>query len=166
MTSSVTRTVNDDDRVRFERVDARSEEATNAMAAYFDELDRTFPSGFDPGDTLTADAGSFDPPDGAFVVVRHGDTVVGCGGALTLEPGIGEIKRMWIDPRWRGRGLAPRLLADLERRIGDIGHDVVRLDTNATLRSAIAMYERAGYRSIGRYNDNPYAQRWFEKSFS
>ena len=44
-----------------------------------------------------------------------------------------------------------------------MGHDVVRLDTNGTLTEAIAMYERAGYRSIDRYNDNPYAQAFFEK---
>ncbi len=45
----------------------------------------------------------------------------------------------------------------------DLGHTTVRLDTNGTLVEAIAMYERAGYRHIGRYNDNPYAQAWFEK---
>ena len=45
----------------------------------------------------------------------------------------------------------------------DLGHTTVRLDTNGTLTEAIAMYERAGYRHIERYNDNPYAQAWFEK---
>ena len=44
-----------------------------------------------------------------------------------------------------------------------MGHGVVRLDTNGTLVEAIAMYERAGYRPIERYNDNPYAQAFFEK---
>ena len=43
------------------------------------------------------------------------------------------------------------------------GHSVVRLDTNDTLVEAIAMYERAGYRSIERYNDNQWARCWFEK---
>ncbi len=42
-------------------------------------------------------------------------------------------------------------------------HRMVRLDTNATLGTAIAMYESAGYRAIERYNDNPFAQCWFEK---
>ena len=149
--------------ISFEAVDARSGEAITAMTAYFDELDAMFPSGFDPGDTLTADAATFDPPDGAFVIVRADGAVAGCGGALTLEPGVGEIKRMWIDPEWRGRGLAPRLLVDLEDRIRAMGHHTVRLDTNSTLHTAIAMYERAGYRVIDRYNDNPFAERWFEK---
>ena len=42
----------------------------------------------------------------------------------------------------------------------------MRLDTNGTLVEAIAMYERAGYHHIERYNDNPYAQAWFEKSLT
>jgi hypothetical protein len=44
-----------------------------------------------------------------------------------------------------------------------MGRAGVVLDTNATLREAIAMYERSGYHAIERYNDNPYAQRWFAK---
>ena len=140
------------------------------MSAYFRELDLVFPTGFDPGDTLTADAAQFDPPAGAFVVIRVGDTsdpgdaeVAGCGGVHTFDHGVSEIKRMWVDPAWRGVGLAPRLLADLEHRAAAIGHHTVLLDTNATLTTAIAMYERAGYRAIERYNDNPFAQCWFEK---
>lgn len=152
---------------RFEVVDPRSPEAIESMSAYFDELDQVFPTGFDPGDTLTADASEFDPPVGAFVVIHIGDAgedeVAGCGGVHTFEHGVSEIKRMWVDPAWRGVGLAPRLLADLESRAVAMGHRIVRLDTNATLTTAIAMYERAGYQPIEPYNDNPFAQCWFEK---
>ena len=133
------------------------------MSAYFAELDERFPTGFDPGDALISEAGLFDPPGGRFVVVRHQNETVGCGGVQSIDATTGEIKRMWIAPDQRGLGLASKLLAFLEHLSRDIGHDLVRLDTNATLTTAIAMYERAGYRSIDRYNDNPYAQRWFEK---
>jgi DNA-binding MarR family transcriptional regulator/GNAT superfamily N-acetyltransferase len=149
--------------VAFDVSDARRPEARAAMAAYFAELDERFPGGFDPGDAWTQDAEHFDPPAGAFVLVRCDDEVVGCGGLLTIAPGVAEIKRMWIASEWRGLGLAGRLLADLEERSRAIGHQTVRLDTNSTLTDAIAMYERAGYRPIARYNDNPYAERWFEK---
>jgi hypothetical protein len=44
-----------------------------------------------------------------------------------------------------------------------MGHDVVRLDTNATLTEALGLYAGAGYDPIERYNDNPYAERFFEK---
>ncbi len=152
------------DHVTFDVVDARSTEAIASMNAYFAELDARFDTGFDPGDTLTADAEHFDAPSGRFVVVHHDEEAIGCGGLLTIDEGIGEIKRMWIAPTWRRVGLAARLLAELERLSQEVGHRVVRLDTNATLTSAITMYEQAGYRSIEPYNDNPYAQRWFEKS--
>jgi GNAT superfamily N-acetyltransferase len=133
------------------------------MAAYFAELDATFPTGFDPGDALTAEATLFERPTGRFVVVRTADATIGCAALQTLEPGVGEIKRMWIAPEWRGLGLAARLLGELESRSRAIGHRMLRLDTNATLTKAIALYERSGFVAIDRYNDNPYAQRWFEK---
>jgi ribosomal protein S18 acetylase RimI-like enzyme len=60
-------------------------------------------------------------------------------------------------------GLGGRMLRALEQAAVDRGHTVVRLDTNRVLTPAIAMYRRAGYTEIGRYNDNPYAHHWFEK---
>lgn len=147
----------------FEVVDARSHGAQTAVATYFAELEMMFTGGFDAGDSLQADCEAFDPPSGAFVLARiHGD-VAGCGGLWTVEPGVGEIKRMWVEPAWRGVGLAGRLLADLEERSRELGHARTVLDTNEVLHDAIAMYERAGYTPIGRYNDNPYAHHWFEK---
>lgn len=151
------------DDLRFEVVDARSDEAVAAMTAYFDELDATFPTGFDPGDTLTADAAAFDPPTGAFVLALAGDAVAGCGGVMTIEPATCEIKRMWVDPDHRGRGVAKRLLGELERHATRLGATTVLLDTNASLHRAIAMYETAGYTPTPRYNTNPYAHHWFKK---
>lgn len=45
-----------------------------------------------------------------------------------------------------------------------MGNHTVRLDTNSVLQEAIALYASSGYREIGRYNDNPYARHWFEKT--
>jgi DNA-binding MarR family transcriptional regulator len=128
--------------------------ATEAVGRYFAELDRRFPSGFDPG-----------PPDreGTYLVATSDGRPVACGGVLDLGGGTAEIKRMWVHPEWRGAGLGSRLLRHLEELAARLGHDVVRLDTNGTLTEAIAMYERAGYGRIERYNDNPYAEAWFEK---
>lgn len=148
----------------FDAVDAREPTAQIAMSAYFAELDERFDGGFDAGDALTAEAHHFDPPSGTFVIVRLAGDVVGCGGILTLEPGIGEIKRMWVAPEARGLGLARRLLVDLEERSRQLRHHTIRLDTNSVLLEAIAMYESSGYHAISRYCDNPYAHRWFEKS--
>ena len=152
-----------DSPVKFEVADARSDEAIWAMTAYFDELSERFPEGFDPGDTLVNDAHFYDPPNGAFVLVRSGENVIGCGGVHNLVDRCGEIKRMWIDPAHRGNGIGRVLLANLEQHCLALGYDTVRLDTNRVLTQAIAMYESAGYHPIEAYNDNPFAQRWFEK---
>ncbi len=145
-------------------VDPRSPAARSMLAGYFDELDRRFGGGFDPVRAAAAgDAAALRAPDGAFVVVRSDHEHLGCGGVQRLDEHTGEIKRMWIDPRWRGLGLGARLLARLERIAADLGRSRVVLDTNETLREAVAMYERAGYHPVGRYNDNPYAHHWFAK---
>ncbi|MFC5179392.1 GNAT family N-acetyltransferase [Nocardioides taihuensis] len=141
--------------------------ARAAVARYFAELDERFPGGFDPGEAGYAGS-SADP--GVFVVATHDGQPVACGGVVPLGGTDGrapteaaEIKRMWVDPAWRGVGLGSRLLRHLEQQARDLGHRRVLLDTNATLLEAVAMYERAGYVSIERYNDNPYAQAWFAK---
>ena len=69
----------DPNDINLEVVDARSREAIAAMESYFAELDERFTGGFDAGDTLVDDAVLFDPPTGAFVVVRVAGVVVGCG---------------------------------------------------------------------------------------
>lgn len=148
--------------LEFETVDPSTRAATASMSHYFDELDRRFPGGFDRGDALAGDAPAFRPPGGAFVLATTQGDVVGCGGVQQLDA-AGEIKRMWIDPDLRGFGIGKRLLEHLESVCRDLGHLTVRLDTNSELIEAIAMYEAAGYTPIERYNDNPYARRWFEK---
>jgi ribosomal protein S18 acetylase RimI-like enzyme len=80
-----------------------------------------------------------------------------------LDDETAEIKRMWISAEVRGRGLGKRLLARLEDEVRAGGRSAVLLDTNGALTEAIAMYESAGYRATTRYNDNPYAERWFSK---
>jgi DNA-binding MarR family transcriptional regulator/ribosomal protein S18 acetylase RimI-like enzyme len=146
-----------------EPVDVASDEALTAVRRYFDELDQRFVGGFDPGEAATTDLERMRPPGGDFLVVRAERDVVACGGLQRHSRSVGEVKRMWVDPAWRGCGLAVRLLGALEDRAGELGYRDVYLDTNGTLTEAIAMYERAGYRRIERYNDNPYAQAWFAK---
>jgi DNA-binding MarR family transcriptional regulator/predicted N-acetyltransferase YhbS len=147
--------------VRLEEVSPTDARAVEAMAAYFAEIGRRF--GFEPGDAWQQDAASMATPDGFFVVATSDGEPVACGGVQRLPDGAAEIKRMWVHDGWRGAGLGARLLRHLEDRARERGHAVVRLDTNDTLTEAIAMYERAGYRAVARYNDNPWARCWFEK---
>jgi DNA-binding MarR family transcriptional regulator/GNAT superfamily N-acetyltransferase len=147
--------------VTIEDADPVGGPAQEAIGRYFAELGRRF--GF-VGRGLDADeASALRPPDGIFVMAFSDGEPVACGGVQTLEPTVGEIKRMWVCDSYRGAGLGSRLLGLLEARSRGLGHLTVRLDTNQALTEAIAMYERAGYRRIDRYNDNPSATHFFEK---
>jgi GNAT superfamily N-acetyltransferase len=148
--------------VPFQTVDPASAQAREAMDRYFAELDERFPQGFDPGPHTDEDDDTLRAPVGAFVVALSDGRPI-AGGGVRVYGDAAEIKRMWVDASRRGAGLGSRLLRHLEDVARGLGHTVVRLDTNETLVDAIAMYERAGYARIDRYNDNPYATHFFEK---
>jgi len=137
--------------------------ARDCLRAYFAELGERFETGFDPGKGGAAADMGMAPPTGCFLIARLDGKAVGCGGLKIIEPGSGEIKRMWVDREARGLGIARRLLEALEAEAMRMGFGRVRLDTNRVLGEAQAMYRKAGYREIGRYNDNPYAHLFFEK---
>jgi len=150
--------------VDLRRVHPGEPTAAAAIQHYFRELEERFPTGFDPGPANDEEAMA--PGAGAFVVATSDGEPVACGGIQTLGPRTAEIKRMWVHPGWRGAGLGSRLLRHLEEVAAELGNTEVRLDTNGTLVEAIAMYDRAGYRRIDRYNDNPYAEAWFAKELT
>jgi DNA-binding MarR family transcriptional regulator len=147
--------------VRFEPADPASPAARDVVGRYFAEIGRRF--GFDPSDEPEQDALLLVPPTGVFVVALSDGEPVACGGLQAIAPHVGELKRMWVHDDWRGAGLGSRLLRHLEDQARQLGHDTVRLDTNAALAEAIGMYQRAGYRAIDRYSDNPWATHFFEK---
>jgi GNAT superfamily N-acetyltransferase len=151
--------------VTFEVIDPTSAGARVVLDRYFAELHTRFRNGFDPGaGGAEADAHTMRAPGGAFVIARADDgAAVACGGVVHVDDDTAEIKRMWVDPTRRGAGLGRRVLAHLESVAAELGHRRVILDTNEALTEAIAMYGRAGYAAIARYNDNPYAHHWFAK---
>jgi len=130
---------------------------------YFAELSRRFDAGFDPRRGDPSDDADLAPPSGLFIIARIEGNPVGCGGIKGLSAGIAEIKRVWTAPQTRGRGVASALVRHLEEAARARGFSVLRLDTNRNLAEARALYLKAGYREIPRYNDNPYAHHWFEK---
>ncbi|HET7310839.1 MAG TPA: GNAT family N-acetyltransferase [Mycobacteriales bacterium] len=151
--------------VRIEVADAHSDEAQRLVAAYVAEIATTFAGGFDPTASVSAEPDEMSPPHGAFLVVRDDDgTAIGCGGVKLLDSHTAEIKRMWLAPAARGRGLGRLLLESLEEAARDLGATEGRLDTNGDLESALALYERSGWQRTAAYNDNAYATHWFRKS--
>jgi GNAT superfamily N-acetyltransferase len=99
------------------------------------------------------------PPDGAFVVVRAEGRPVACGGLRAFGPGVAELKRMYVSPAARGRGVARVLLAHLEGLARARGYRAMRLEAGTRQPEALRLYEAAGYRAVtpgwGEWADDP-----------
>jgi len=108
-------------------------------------------------------AGAFKPSDvdvagAAFVVARLDGRPVGCGALRPLGPGVGEVKRMFVEPPMRGRGISRLILHKIETVAVEFGYRALRLETGLHQPEAIGLYETAGYRRVPRYGiyvDNP-----------
>jgi DNA-binding MarR family transcriptional regulator len=150
--------------VRIAIEDPATPDARWCFERYFEELNERFEAGFNPALSIPADAQDLMRPAGILLIARLGDRPVGCG-ALKLHGGApAELKRMWIARAARGLGLGKRLLAELEQFAHGAGATVVRLETNRTLKEAIALYRRSGYVEVDAFNDEAYAHHWFEKT--
>lgn len=100
---------------------------------------------------------------GALLVVEGPDgQIVGTAGVRRLEPGVGEVKRMWIRPGCQGLGLGRLLLGRCLEEARGLGFRVLRLDTGRRMTAAIRLYRSAGFTEIADYNGNPRAQLWME----
>lgn len=143
--------------------DPAGREARACVCAYIGELERRIGGGFDTDVGPSAAPHELAPPNGVFLIARLDGEAVGCVALKATGGGIGEIKRLWVRPSARGLGVAQRLLGVLEAQATDMGLHALRLDTNRTQIEAHALYQRQGYEEIPAYNDNPYADRWFEK---
>ena len=140
--------------------DPGSADARWCLGHYFAELAERFEEPFEPAKTLPTGA------EDLFLLARFDGQPAGCGVLKALDPHTGELLRMWVDRPHRGLGIAARLLGELERHASERGHTTVRLYTNRSLDEAKAMYRSRGYEEIPRYNDDPYANHWFEKRLS
>jgi GNAT superfamily N-acetyltransferase len=109
-------------------------------------------------DDSPVDPGEFAPPYGCFVVAYDGAESVATGGLRKSDDGAMEIKRMYVKPQWRGRGLSRVVLADLEQRARDLGATRIVLETGEKQPEAIRLYETSGYERIdgfGHYACSP-----------
>ena len=103
------------------------------------------------------------PPNGSFLVGYEDGIAICCGGIKRLDQEACELKRMYVIPEARGRGIARILLAALEERARELGYTIARLDTGPKQPGAQHLYESAGYVPIPNYNDNPVATYFGER---
>ena len=144
--------------------DPRHTDARTCLRAYFSELSQRFDGGFDPTRSISADDQELTPPAGLLLVATLHAEPVGCGALKFHDGAQADIKRMWVAPLVRGLGLGRRLLTDLEAHAAANRVRTLRLETNRALTEAICLYRAAGYREVAAFNDEPYAQHWFEKT--
>jgi DNA-binding MarR family transcriptional regulator/GNAT superfamily N-acetyltransferase len=149
-------------KIAVERPD--SADARFCLESYFRELAVRFKSGFDPAKSISANVDEVTPPAGAFVIARLGREPIGCGALKMTDRKIGEVKRMWVSQDARGLGVGRRILETLESLARDSGLRTLRLETNAALKEAQALYRSCGYAEVTAFNDEPYADHWFEKA--
>jgi GNAT superfamily N-acetyltransferase len=98
------------------------------------------------------EAHMFEPPDGVFLVLRDGDgRPLGCGGVCRFDETRAELKRMYVVPEARGRGLGRRLLEELELAASELGYRGVVLETGDRQAEAMGLYASAGYEPIPCY---------------
>lgn len=85
------------------------------------------------------------------VVAYAGDSAIGCGAIKELKEGVMEVKRMYTQPDWRGRGVASQLLKQLEQWAAELGYHTCMLETGKRQAEAIQLYLKNGYKVIANY---------------
>jgi GNAT superfamily N-acetyltransferase len=117
----------------------------------------------DADDMPRAGAAELGPPTGALIVGWIDDQPACVGGVKRLDERACEIKRMYVVPGQRGRGVARALLHELEAVAARLGYETARLDTGPRQAAAHALYASEGYGEIANFNANPVASFWGEK---
>jgi GNAT superfamily N-acetyltransferase len=147
---------------RFEPWDPEQAPASELIAEMRVELNDLYET-FSRLDNPPLDPSELRPPHGVYVVGFDGDEVIGGGGLRMLSSEVAEIKRMFVRPAFRSRGVARALLGALEGEALRLGYRATRLDTGPKQVHGLALYGSAGYLEVPAYNDNPFACFWGEK---
>jgi GNAT superfamily N-acetyltransferase len=111
----------------------------------------------------TREAWMFEPPGGVFVVSRVEGRAVGCGGICRFDETRAELKRMYVVPTERGRGLGRELLESLEAEARRLGYAGIVLETGELQPESLGLYASAGYEPIPCYG--VYAGREWSRCF-
>lgn len=100
--------------------------------------------------------GDYAPPQGRLLLARLGGDLAGCVALHPLEPGICEMKRLYVRPQFRGQGLGKALLNAALAEARAIGYQRIRLDTvEPIMQDAVRMYRAYGFCEIAPYRENP-----------
>ena len=111
---------------------------------------------------LTDLPGRYAPPAGRQLLAFVGEQLAGCVALRPLSPEIGEMKRLYVRPAFRGAGLGRALVEAVIKEARAVGYALLRLDTLPSMEQAIGMYRELGFREIAPYGENPPGALCFE----
>lgn len=134
--------------------DPCSPEATALVGALLAELHALYPEGW----SNTWQPDELVGPGACFLLASSDGLPIGCGGFRLLEPGVAELRRVYVVPSARARGIAGLLLSRLEEVALAAGYTRLRLETGVRQPAALRLYERAGYQVIpafAPYREDP-----------
>ncbi|MFH2114690.1 MAG: GNAT family N-acetyltransferase [Spirochaetota bacterium] len=99
--------------------------------------------------------GKYRGPDGAFLVAKAGDRVVGCVGLRMMDSQICEMKRLFVLDSHKGKGIGDALIHEIIIQARHLGYRRMRLDTLSIMSKAQSLYRRHGFVEIEQYTENP-----------
>jgi len=138
-------------RVEIRREDLSSAVSQQLILALNTELEDIYPE--DGANFFRLDAEEVAEGRGGFFVAYIDQKPVGCGAMRRIEPGLCEIKRMYVDPSVRGRRVGRRILDTLEEHARQLGARRIVLETGPRQPDAIALYSHAGFTEIPLYGE-------------
>lgn len=121
--------------------------------------------GFD--EEMAALPGKYAPPQGEILIAWHAGQPVGCVALrpitplLNDPPRVCEMKRMYVSPQGRGRGIGRLLAQELLRVASAAGYGLMKLDSDRDFQAASALYRSLGFTDTPRYNDDPHESTIF-----
>jgi len=139
-------------------IQAKSEDQLNIIRKLFTEYTNWL--GFDLSfqnyeEEFAELPGKYKPPKGRLLLALYNSKVVGCGGLREFAKGVCEMKRMYIKPKYRRKGIGRKLAIALIKEAKKIGYKRMRLDTVPWMKEAIELYYSLGFKKIKPYRYNP-----------